>query len=104
MDGLPKEIRVRAGEPLDLDVPISGGPPPEVEWLKDGVPIKEGFHIKAENDEDNAKLHIPRCERDDTGDYTIKLKNEFGEDTGDIKVIVLGKHLVLYVMVYRSLM
>ncbi|XP_014665457.1 PREDICTED: twitchin-like isoform X3 [Priapulus caudatus] len=91
MDGVPKEIRVRAGEPLDIDVPISGGPPPEVEWLKDGKPINEGFHVKMDNDDDDAKLHIPRCVRDDTGDYTIKLKNEFGEDTGDIKVIVLDK-------------
>ena len=34
-----KEIRVRAGEPLDIQLGISGTPDPTVEWLKDGVPV-----------------------------------------------------------------
>ena len=34
-----KEIRVRAGEPLDIQLGISGTPDPTVEWQKDGVPV-----------------------------------------------------------------
>ena len=34
-----KEIRVRAGEPLNIQLGISGTPDPTVEWQKDGVPV-----------------------------------------------------------------
>lgn len=41
LDGLfgAKEIRVRAGEPLNIALGVSGTPDPTVEWLKDGVPV-----------------------------------------------------------------
>jgi len=31
-----REIRVRAGEQLKIDIPISGAPAPTVSWAKDG--------------------------------------------------------------------
>ena len=34
---------------------------------------------------------VPVSKRGDTGTYTLALKNEFGEDSGDIEVIVLGE-------------
>ena len=43
------------------------------------------------NDETDAKLHIPSAERGDTGKYTVKVKNENGEDEVDLSVIVLGE-------------
>lgn len=91
MDLVGREIRVRAGEPLNIDVPISGGPPPTVSWTKDGKPLLEGGRVEMTNDEDNAKVHIPSCRRDDSGDFQIHLKNDNGEDVGDIRVIVLGE-------------
>lgn len=47
--------------------------------------------VKLENPEEKTILNIPSAVRGDTGKYTIKAKNEFGEDSGDFKVIVLGK-------------
>ncbi len=47
--------------------------------------------MNQENGEEDAKLGIPVSKRDDTGKYTICLKNEYGEDEGDIEVIVLGR-------------
>ena len=44
-----------------------------------------------ESGEENAKLRIPSARREDTGKFSIKLKNEFGEDEGDINVTVIGK-------------
>ena len=41
LDGLfgSKEIRVRAGEPLNIGLGICGSPTPTVDWLKDGKPV-----------------------------------------------------------------
>ena len=48
------------------------------------------FQIEKENGEENIKLRVPVSKRTDTGKYTVALKNDFGEDTGDISVTVLG--------------
>ena len=49
------------------------------------------FQVEKKNDEENIKLHVPVSVRGDTGKYTVTLKNDHGEDQGDINVIVLGK-------------
>jgi hypothetical protein len=36
---LPKEIKVRAGQPIKLELPIIGSPEPTVTWTKDGAPV-----------------------------------------------------------------
>lgn len=35
-----KEMRVRAGAPLELRLPLDGEPPPTVNWLLDGKPVE----------------------------------------------------------------
>ena len=35
-----KEIRVKAGEPITIDLPINGSPTPTITWVKDGEPIQ----------------------------------------------------------------
>lgn len=36
---IPKEIKVRAGEPFDIKVPAEVEPPPTIDWQKDGKDI-----------------------------------------------------------------
>lgn len=35
-----KEIRVKAGEPLTINVPINGSPAPTVTWTKDNETVQ----------------------------------------------------------------
>ena len=49
------------------------------------------LQINVDSGEENTVLDVPVARRDDTGKYTIALKNEYGEDEGDINVIVLGQ-------------
>ena len=43
LDGiLGRRIRVRAGEPIDIRIPISGAPVPTVEWAHAGKPLAPG--------------------------------------------------------------
>jgi len=43
-----------------------------------------------ENGEEKLLLNIPCAVRGDTGKYVVTVKNDLGEDSGEIKVIVLG--------------
>ncbi|CAF1142161.1 unnamed protein product [Rotaria sordida] len=86
-----KEIRVKAGEPLTIDLPISGSPTPTVTWAKDGEPVQPTRDTQLESDDVHAKLHKPSAKRSDTGKYKVQLKNDSGEDECDIDVIVLDK-------------
>ena len=36
MYGLVKEIKVKAGEPIEIDLPIDGAPVPDIKWTKNG--------------------------------------------------------------------
>ena len=40
------EIRVRAGEPIKIDLPIEGAPTPTVTWSKDGKGLPEGSRVR----------------------------------------------------------
>ncbi|CAF4579023.1 unnamed protein product [Rotaria sp. Silwood1] len=86
-----KEIRVKAGEPLTIDLPINGSPIPTVTWTKDGEPVQSTRDTQLENDDVHAKLHKPSAQRSDTGKYKVQLKNDSGEDECDINVIVLDR-------------
>ncbi|XP_023931299.1 twitchin isoform X3 [Lingula anatina] len=92
-DGLnfPSEIRVRAGEPLDIKVPISGAPTPTVTWDKNGKGILPDNRTSMDNNDEEANFHIPISKREDTGKYTITATNKNGTDSGDINVIVLDR-------------
>ncbi len=45
LSGLPgglgkKELRVKAGDPITIDIPIVGSPTPTVTWTKDGETVQ----------------------------------------------------------------
>ncbi|XP_052707844.1 twitchin-like isoform X13 [Crassostrea angulata] len=84
-----KEIRVKAGEPLTIPIGISGAPTPTCTWNKNGSPVDS--RAQCTSTEEDAKLFIPKCERKDTGKYTITVSNAYGTETADIPVVVLDK-------------
>lgn len=89
-----KEIRVKAGEPIDIELPITGAPKPEVTWIKDAnkKPLVSGANgIELTNTETQAKFFKPAAQRSDTGNYEVKLKNSEGEESLPIKIVVLDK-------------
>ena len=49
------------------------------------------FKLLLRSEEELAQLHIPAAERGDTGKFAITATNAYGEETGIISVIVLGK-------------
>lgn len=50
LDGLfGKKIRVRAGEPINIVIPLSGAPTPKIEWFKGNTKIAESYRVSVNN-------------------------------------------------------
>ncbi|XP_067934437.1 twitchin-like [Watersipora subatra] len=84
-----KDIRVKAGEPLKITLGCQGSPTPTVSWSNNGQPIVDGPESKLSQDDETISLDIPRCSRANAGKYTIKAKNNLGEESADLNVVVL---------------
>lgn len=92
--GIPqKTVHVPAGRPIELAIPIHGRPPPAVSWFFAGSRIKEVDRIKIETINKVAKLTIRETTINDTGNYTLELKNTSGTVTETIKVVILGEYV-----------
>ncbi|WKY05591.1 hypothetical protein Q1695_006081 [Nippostrongylus brasiliensis] len=86
MDIDGKEFRVKAGEPLDIAIPMHGSPTPEVTWVKDGKNLPG-----VETTDSQTRLLIPSTRRGDSGAVKIKASNKFGEAEANIKITVIDK-------------
>lgn len=81
-----KEFRVRAGEPLDINIPYTASPLPEVKWMKNGQ-----YLSNVETDDSRTRLIIPESKRSDSGECTITASNPYGDAQATIKISVLDR-------------
>ena len=83
-----KSIKVRAGDPLIITIPMNGAPEPTVTWTINKEPIRPTNRIETKTKDEITSLKIPVSQRSDTGIYTITATNPHGEDSADIDVLV----------------
>lgn len=105
LTGIPQKIvNVPAGKPIVLNIPIKGRPVPVCSWFFGGAKMKDTLdRIKIETTAKFTKLTVRETTIDDTGDYTLEVKNITGTATEVIKVIILGKeHFTFSHRFYRS--
>ncbi|GBP08913.1 Twitchin [Eumeta japonica] len=87
-----KQVFVKVGLSVSLDINIKGEPAPKVEWFfKDQTLISDEEGVKIDSVDYNTKFFIMRAKRIMSGKYTIKASNEVGEDVAELDVTVLGK-------------
>ena len=90
----PSQMRINIGDALVLRCEYSAFPEPEVFWFKDKRQIAEKL-----NEVSFSMLQENVCEmivaNAKAGLYTVKLKNNYGEVSGDCKVEVGGKPKVV---------
>ncbi|XP_037085172.1 obscurin-like isoform X4 [Pollicipes pollicipes] len=68
-------------ESATLEVKVQGSPVPKVKWYKDGEEITvDGRHYSVENDGHIYALTVNGLDRTDSGQYTCRISNEFGQD------------------------
>lgn len=76
---------MRAGQSFQLDIPVSGEPPPDIFWDFEGKPLESDDRVKINNIEYRTKFVVKRALRSDTGIFNITAKNDSGMDTAPVK-------------------
>lgn len=85
-----KGVQVELDEQIRVEVPVSGTPRPEIQWLKDSKLLTTDKRVQTDFVEDKAILTINKATSDDAGIYTIVAENDAGEDEVEIIVEVTG--------------
>lgn len=86
-----KDMTIKAGQHLRLDVKITGEPPPTKTWFLNKARIENRDDINVDCEDYRTKLFVPVLTRAHSGNYVIKAENESGRDEAAIVVTVLDK-------------
>lgn len=77
------------GEPLKLEAQVVAFPSPELQWFKDGLPIRASQQIEFINEPNGLMgLSIDEARASDSGIYSLVASNKHGEITGTSNVEV----------------
>lgn len=82
-------ITVKEGEPIYIDVKVSGEPAPDVTWYQEGRTLIDSAHKRVDNKPYNSKFFNDKPERKDTGVYKIVAVNKYGQDQAEIEITVV---------------
>ena len=97
-----KTSQVQEGEPLRLEVRVSGEPEPEVTWYRDGTKIVSSPDFKIQQEGDKHTLQIPEAFLDDAGKISVQAVNPAGEATCTATLHVLRKSCTTTLHVLRK--
>ncbi|XP_017264022.1 immunoglobulin-like and fibronectin type III domain-containing protein 1 [Kryptolebias marmoratus] len=84
-------IVIKAGENAEWKLPFSGGAPMNIQWYKNDYELLPAINVKIETSDTESQLRLTKCQRKDSGEVKIKIKNEFGTTEATSKLIVLDK-------------
>lgn len=87
----PTEYKVKCGVDTNICINFTAAPKPTDEWTVNGNIIIKSKRLLPTVDEETATLTIKKVEKEDAGNYTLKLTNIHGVATTDIKLIVIRK-------------
>ncbi|XP_057194214.1 immunoglobulin-like and fibronectin type III domain-containing protein 1 [Triplophysa rosa] len=83
-------VIVKAGENASFKVQFSGKDPIKIQWFQEDEELLEGHGVKIEKSSTHSRLRLAKCQRRDTGDIKIKIRNEFDSVEATSKLIVLA--------------
>uniref|UniRef100_A0A9J2P3W7 Immunoglobulin I-set domain protein n=1 Tax=Ascaris lumbricoides TaxID=6252 RepID=A0A9J2P3W7_ASCLU len=83
-----KDQEVKEGDVATFECEVEGWPEPELLWLVDEQPLRPSHDFRLEYDGQNAKLEIRDAQPEDTGVYTVRIKNEYGSAESNAKLVV----------------
>uniref|UniRef100_A0A3B3D4G2 Immunoglobulin like and fibronectin type III domain containing 1, tandem duplicate 2 n=1 Tax=Oryzias melastigma TaxID=30732 RepID=A0A3B3D4G2_ORYME len=84
-------LAIKVGHNAIFKVQFVGHQPVKIQWFRDGDELQGDTSAKIENSAGHSRLLLSRCQRKDTGEIKIKLKNEHGFTEAVSKLLVLDK-------------
>nr|XP_046254100.1 immunoglobulin-like and fibronectin type III domain-containing protein 1 [Scatophagus argus] len=84
-------VTVKVGHNAIFKLHFVGHEPIKIQWYKEGEELQDDNHTKVEKSGSHSRLLLSRCQRKDTGEIKIKLKNEHGFTEATSQLIVLDK-------------
>lgn len=82
---------VLVGKDLQVKIPISGRPKPNITWTKDGAALKFTTRVNISSTMHSTILSIKEAAREDGGMYGINVSNTVGQKDATIEIITLDK-------------
>ncbi|TMS06778.1 Titin [Larimichthys crocea] len=95
----PKSQNVNEGENVKFTCEIEGDASSEVEWLKDNMTISVTSNIRLSRSKNVFTLEIREATVADSGKYTIKAKNQFGQCSATSSLNVLTEESTKMIIV-----
>ncbi|XP_072264523.1 myomesin-2 isoform X2 [Pyxicephalus adspersus] len=87
--GLPDVVTIMEGKTLSLTCTVFGNPDPEVSWLKNDRDLELSDHYISTLEQGKyASLTIKDVSSEDSGKYSINVRNKYGGETVDVTVSV----------------
>ncbi|XP_040912585.1 myosin light chain kinase, smooth muscle isoform X2 [Toxotes jaculatrix] len=88
----PEDMKILAGEKVEILCKYSGAPPITCTWLKFRKPIQEGSaDISIESSDSSSKLTISSGQQEHCGCYTIELRNGYGLRQAALNLTIVDK-------------
>ncbi|XP_063754659.1 immunoglobulin-like and fibronectin type III domain-containing protein 1 [Eleginops maclovinus] len=84
-------VTVKVGHNAIFKLQFVGHEPIKIKWYKEGEELLDDNNTKIEKSASHSRLLLSRCQRKDTGEIKIKLKNEHGFIEAISQLIVLYK-------------
>jgi hypothetical protein len=92
MGMLARDVIAFAGQPAKILVPYAASPTPEITWSRNGVIFDaRDKRVEIESNDYLTVLNYTKCERGDTGKFTVRMENDMGSDSVDINFKVVDR-------------
>lgn len=72
-------VEATEGDECTLSCKVSGTPQPNIEWMKNNVPLPHDGRARASYDGRVCTLSFPEVKTNDSGTYTCNVSNDFGK-------------------------
>lgn len=91
LSAFTEPVTVKVGHIAVFKLHFVGHEPIKIQWYKEGEELQDDSNTKIEKSRSHSRLLLSRCQRKDTGEMKIKLKNEHGFTEAISQLIVLGE-------------
>lgn len=91
LSAFSQPVIVKVGNSTTFKLPFVGREPMKIQWYRNGEELLDDNTTKIEKSFTQSRLLLSKCQRKDTGEIKIKLKNEHGTMEAISRLIVLGE-------------